>query len=173
MREAPDVRAAFRTVMAGVATPVSIVTTVSDGRPHGTTVSAFASLSIDPPMVLVSLDRNSDTLAGIQDSMRFGLNILGAHQADVAASFARKGGAAKFEETPWELVDELPQIPTSSGWIACTVADLIVGGDHVIALGRVEAAELSEGRPLVYHARVFGTHGPYEASSIVQADPQT
>src|SRR5262249_3259852 len=111
-----DIRTTFKAVMARVATPVSIVTTVSDGCPHGTTVSAFTSLSMEPPMVLVSLDRNSDTLAGIQLSGRFGLNILGAHQTAIAALFAQKGGTAKFDGTPWTLVNDLPRIPESSGW---------------------------------------------------------
>ena len=67
----------FREVMAGVATPVTVVTAMSDGPPHGTTVSAFASLSMNPPMVLVSLDRGSELLSLIQESRRFGVNVLG------------------------------------------------------------------------------------------------
>jgi flavin reductase (DIM6/NTAB) family NADH-FMN oxidoreductase RutF len=161
MTDDDDIRATFKAVMARVATPVSIVTTVSDGCPHGTTVSAFTSLSMEPPMVLVSLDRNSDTLAGIQHTRRFGLNILGSHQAAIAATFAQKGGTAKFDDTPWTLVNDLPRLPESSGWIACTVADLVDGGDHVIALGLVDAADLCEAPPLVYHARTFGTHAPH------------
>jgi flavin reductase (DIM6/NTAB) family NADH-FMN oxidoreductase RutF len=67
----------FREVMAGVATPVTVVTAMSDGLPHGTTVSAFASLSMNPPMVLVSLDRGSELLSLIQESRRFGVSVLG------------------------------------------------------------------------------------------------
>jgi flavin reductase (DIM6/NTAB) family NADH-FMN oxidoreductase RutF len=83
---------AFKETMAGVATPVSIVTTMAFHQPCGTTVSAFTSLSLNPPMVLVSLDRGSDTLAAIRRSGRFGLNILGAHHAHTALAFANKGG---------------------------------------------------------------------------------
>lgn len=82
MSELPD---RFRKVMASVVTPVSVVTAMSggegDGLPHRTTVSAFASLSMNPPMVLVSLDRASDLLALVRQTGRFGVNVLGAHAA--------------------------------------------------------------------------------------------
>lgn len=157
-----DVQTLFKEVMAGVATPVSIVTAIDGGMPYGTTVSAFASLSMEPPMVLVSLARGSETLKLVRSSGRFGLNILGADQASTALSFAKKGGAGKFHGTRWELNNDLPRIPLAPGWIACTVAELVDGGDHVIALGNVDAAELVEGRPLIYHGRLFGTHLPHE-----------
>jgi flavin reductase (DIM6/NTAB) family NADH-FMN oxidoreductase RutF len=91
----------FRAVMAGVPTPVSVVTTLTDGRrPHGTTVSAFASLSMNPPMVLVSLDRGSDLLARLTIGTVFGVNVLGREQAALALDFARKG-ADKFTGVDW------------------------------------------------------------------------
>ena len=119
---------AFRKVMAGVATPVSVVTAFRDGSPHGTTVSAFASLSMSPPMLLVALDRRSDLLARLAPGLRFGVNVLGAHQAALAAAFARRG------------------------------ADRFDGGDHVVVLGDVVHAASSAAPPLVHHARTFGTH---------------
>ena len=88
----------FRAVMAGVATPVSVVTTLTDGRPHGTTVSAFASLSMDPPMVLVSLDRGSGLLARLAVGGVFGVNVLGRDQAPLALAFARKGAKGPLVE---------------------------------------------------------------------------
>lgn len=149
---------AFREVMAGVVTPVSVVTSVADGLPHGTTVSAFASLSMDPPMVLVALDRGSDLLALVRRTGRFGVNVLGSTQSTLALAFARKGGVGKFSGVPWELDHGLPRLPGAPGWLACDVTGLVDGGDHVIALARVVAAATLEGLPLTYHARVFGTH---------------
>jgi flavin reductase (DIM6/NTAB) family NADH-FMN oxidoreductase RutF len=151
-------RATFREVMARVATPVSIVTTLHDELPYGTTVSAFTSLSIDPPMVLVALDRGSDTLKSIRISGRFGLNILSAGQAETAATFASKGGSGKFDTTSWSISEGLPRIPGALGWITSTLADLVDGGDHVIALGLVQSAETTDGEPLVYHGRAFGSY---------------
>jgi flavin reductase (DIM6/NTAB) family NADH-FMN oxidoreductase RutF len=152
----------FREVMAGVATPVSVVTGMAGGLPHGTTVSAFASLSMTPPMVLVSLDRQSELLSLIRESGRFGVNVLGADQSALALAFARKGGTGKFNGVRWEIDHDLPRLPGAPGWLACEVAQLVDGGDHVVALGTVVAAETVDGRPLTYHGRLFGTHAALE-----------
>lgn len=66
----------FRQVLGGVPTPVSVVTTMGGGRPHGTTVSAFCSLSLEPPLVPVALDRASDLLALVRRTQRFAVNLL-------------------------------------------------------------------------------------------------
>jgi flavin reductase (DIM6/NTAB) family NADH-FMN oxidoreductase RutF len=153
--------ATFRDVMAGVATPVSVVTTMAGERPHGTTVSAFASLSMTPPMVLASLDRGSDLLAGIRAHGRFGLNVLGSHQAALALTFARKG-QSKFDGVPWAEDLGVPRLEGAPGWLACVLAELIDGGDHVIALGHVVGARTVAAAPLTYHSRAFGTHAALE-----------
>jgi flavin reductase (DIM6/NTAB) family NADH-FMN oxidoreductase RutF len=160
--EPTELATKFREVMAGVATPVSVVTSMGDGLPHGTTVSAFASLSMDPPMVLVSLDRGSDLLALVRETGRFGVNVLGSDQARLALAFAKKGGTGKFSGVRWEADHDLPRLPGAPGWLACDVAQLVDGGDHVVALGTVVAAETAEGQPLTYHGRVFGTHAAHE-----------
>ncbi|MFF1376157.1 flavin reductase family protein [Streptomyces sp. NPDC058308] len=160
----PTLQDAFKDVMACVATPVSIVTAVpgDGGPPCGATVSAFASLSVAPAMVLVSLDRRSRTLEVIRQTGRFGLNVLGADQDDLAMSFASKGGIDKFYGTSWTTEQGLPRISRAAAWLASTVADFVDGGDHVIVLGRVDAAEAAVTRaPLVYHRRSFGTHRPH------------
>lgn len=154
-------RERFREVMARVANPVSIVTTLHEGRPYGTTVSAFTTLSMDPPMVLVALDRGSLTLASIREAKRFGLNILSAGQAQTAAAFATKCGSKKFQTASWNLREGLPRIPGGLGWVTSTLADLVDAGDHVIALGHVQSAATTDGRPLVYHRRTFGTYLPH------------
>lgn len=152
------VQDAFREVMASVCTPVSVVTAMSGDLPHGTTVSAFASLSMNPPMVLVSLDLGSELLAVMRQTGRFGVNVLGSGQSALALTFARKGGAAKFADVPWEIDAGVPRIPGAAGFLACSVARLVPGGDHIIVLGDVLDARAAHGQPLTYHARVFGTH---------------
>lgn len=147
----------FREVMAGVATPVTVVTATNGDRPHGTTVSAFASLSVTPPMVLVALDRDSELLAVVRTRRRFGVNVLGSAQSALALAFARKG-SGKFVGVPYEIKDGLPRILHVTGWLACDLADLLQGGDHLIALGAVTSASSLGGSPLTYHARGFGTH---------------
>jgi flavin reductase (DIM6/NTAB) family NADH-FMN oxidoreductase RutF len=155
---------AFREVMAGVPTPVSVVTTLRDGRPHGTTVSAFASLSMAPPMVLVALDRGSELLARLAIEQPFGVNVLGADQAGLAAAFARKG-ADKIAGVDWRADGGAPRLLGSPGWLACTVAQLVDGGDHVVVLGDAARADAAGGPPLTYHARTFGTHHPADTAA--------
>jgi flavin reductase (DIM6/NTAB) family NADH-FMN oxidoreductase RutF len=147
----------FRDVMAGVATPVAVITAMADRVPHGTTVSAFASLSMTPPMVAVCLDRGSDLLAMVRTTGRFGVNVLGAGHAALAATFARKGGAAKFDQVEWSPHRGLPRLP-GAAWLTCRATRFVDGGDHVIVLGAVETADAHDADPLTYHRRVFGTH---------------
>lgn len=151
----------FRAVMGNVCTPVSVVTTLVSDIPYGTTVSAFASLSMTPPMILVSLDGASRLLAAIQQSRTFGLNVLSDGQQDLALNFARKSTTGKFEDIPWDRVCAVPRIASTSGFAACEVSDIVPGGDHFILLGTVIEATLGPGKPLTYHERRFGTHRPH------------
>ncbi|MGW3690747.1 flavin reductase family protein [Streptomyces sp. NPDC005125] len=152
---------AFRDAMATLASPVAVVTTMDGDRPHGTTVSAFTSLSLTPPMVLVSLDERSQLLAIIRRTGRFGLNILGTHQAEIATAFARSG-PDKFKGIAWSPSEELPRLPGSAAWITAEVDDYVTAGDHTVLLAHAITAEAGEGRPspLTYHQRSFGTHTP-------------
>ncbi|MDV7353670.1 flavin reductase family protein [Rhodococcus oxybenzonivorans] len=147
----------FRDLMASVCTPVSVVTTVDRDRPHGTTVSAFASLSVDPPMILVALDRESALLALVREHRMLGLNVLSCEQAALAATFARKGDD-KFDGVEWTLRAGVPHITGAAGWLAGEVSTLVDGGDHVVALVRVLELATGDGPPLTYHNRTFGTH---------------
>ncbi|WP_256974302.1 flavin reductase family protein [Rhodococcus sp. NCIMB 12038] len=161
-KENDSLQDSFKEVMAHVATPVAIVSSVDGGLPVGTTVSAFTSLSMTPPMVLVSLDKGSETLELVAASGRFGLNILASDQTSTALKFAKKGGVGKFNGVRWDLDHEVPRITGVAGWVACTVEQIVEGGDHMIVLGNIVAAEHVHGEPLTYHGRVFGTHSAIE-----------
>lgn len=147
---------AFREALASVCTPVSVVTSHHEGHAHGTTVSAFCSLSLEPPMVLVSLDRRSDLLAIVTQSRVFGINVLSHEQKDLAINFARKG-SDKFEGVAWDLHHGVPRIAGAATWLVCKLQQLHEGGDHLVALGLVEHAQSGPGNPLLYRYREFGT----------------
>jgi flavin reductase (DIM6/NTAB) family NADH-FMN oxidoreductase RutF len=151
----------FREVMGSVCTPVSVVTTVAGDLPYGTTVSAFSSLSLDPPMVLVALDNGSSLLAAVCRSHRFGLNVLTSTQADLAVTFAGKGGPAKFTAVDWQLDSAVPRLPAPAGFLVCDLTGQVPGGDHTILLGSVLRADVVGAAPLTYHARTFGTHAAH------------
>ena len=145
--------------MAGVASSVSVVTTVDADGPHGTTVSAFCSLSLTPPMILVSLDNNSRLLGHIRNSGRFGLNLLASDQSDLARRFASKADD-KFEGVGYDPAGGAPRLSGAAGWVSCEVHDELPGGDHTILLGTVIDADSAGVAPLTYHSRSFGTHTP-------------
>lgn len=147
----------FRSAMGNVAAPVAVVTTFHDGGPHGSTVSAFASLSMDPPMLLVSLANTSNLLAKLERGSRVGVNVLAAHQDQIALRFAGKG-EDKFLDVPWDLEDGAPALADRHAWVALTVDQLVVAGDHTLVLGIVGAADISSSGPLTYWQRTFGTH---------------
>lgn len=146
----------FRRALAGVCTPVTVVTTYEAGRPYGTTVSAFSSLSLDPPLVLVSLARTSDLLAALERTSRFGVNVLAQPQQDLAVKFSRKG-PGKFDGAAWSISEGVPRLDGAGSWLACRCDGRVAAGDHVITIGLVEHVETVPSEPLLYRNRAFGT----------------
>jgi flavin reductase (DIM6/NTAB) family NADH-FMN oxidoreductase RutF len=155
----PDPQA-FRDVMAEVCTPVAVITTAVDGAPHGTTVGAFMSLSLSPPMVVVALDRNSDLLAKIRLTRRFGINVLAMSQDQLAVQFAGKGGE-RFAGVTWWVADGLPRLANAIGWLVCQAKTFLDGGDHILIPAHVQTAKATPAPPLAYHRRVYGTHSGF------------
>lgn len=151
----------FREAMASVCTPVTVVTTMVGGQPHGCTVSAFSSLSLEPPMIMVALDRGSALLAMLKRSKRFGVNVLSHKHAGIAARFADHA-RDRFGGLDWNIDCGLPRIADAPVWLACDVTDVFEGGDHLVTLGSVVTAETEPANPLTYHRRTFGTHHALE-----------
>lgn len=151
----------FRNTMAGVCAPVTVVTTSHGGLPHGATVSSFASLSLDPPLVSVALDRRSRLLAEILAAQRFGVNVLGADQDDVAQLFARRD-TERFAGTDWHEDRGLPRLDGTAAWLACALDQVVPGGDHLLLCGLVTSASSRPAPPLIYAHRTFGTHSRYQ-----------
>ena len=152
-----DLRVSFVNAMANVAAPVSIVTVLEDGQPHGTTVSAFCSLSIAPPMVLVSLDNSSRLLPRLLKAGRFGLNVLADDQAALARHFASKSDE-KFSTVEFDASGGSPRLAGTTSWLMCDVFQATPGGDHTVIIGAVTEAGSAPIAPLTYYLRTFGTH---------------
>lgn len=152
----------FRDAMAGVCAPVTVVTATEDGIPYGVTVSAFASLSLRPAMVSVALDRSSGVLARILATGRFGVNVLGRDQDDLARTFAgRVPDRFAASGTPWHHDHGLPRLAGAPGWLVCRLRSAVEGGDHLLLLGDVDHVRTAEAAPLVYSHRTFGTHSAF------------
>ena len=152
---------AFRDLMAAVCAQVTIVTATEDG-PFGTTVSAFASLSLRPPMITVALDRGSRLLGPVLRTRRFGVNVLGQGQEEIARLFAQRS-AERFTAVDWHYDHGLPRLPGAPAWLACELSQAVEGGDHMLLLGTVCEAAARTAPPLVYGHRAYGTHSGFAA----------
>jgi 3-hydroxy-9,10-secoandrosta-1,3,5(10)-triene-9,17-dione monooxygenase reductase component len=142
----------FRTVMGRFATGVTVVTAAGPEGPVGMTANAITSLSLDPLLLLVCFDKGARTLRVVRETRAFGVNVLARGQEDLAQLFAAKAPeAAKFAGVGHDLHGGIPVLRGAHAWIGCRLEELVPGGDHVIGIGAVTAAETGEGDPLVWH----------------------
>jgi flavin reductase (DIM6/NTAB) family NADH-FMN oxidoreductase RutF len=154
----------FRQVLASFPAGVVIVTAL-DGhdRPAGLTVSAFSSVSAEPPLVLVCLDEGSNTLAAVRESGAYTVNILASGRQELALLFASKR-EDKFDTVPWRAA-ELDQggpilHEDSAAHAVCEVRNWVEAGDHMVLIGEVVEAGFDDRAPsLLYHRRTFGSIG--------------
>lgn len=146
----------YRDVIGRFASGVTVITTVTRGVDHGTTASAVSSLSIEPPMLLICLNKTSDTQAAIMQSGVFGVNILAEHQGEVAYQFAKKG-QDKFDGVAVQRGGTgVPLVRDALAHLECEVEETVTGGTHTVFLARVREAAGSEGAPLTYFRGRFG-----------------
>ena len=142
----------FRHALSQFASGVTVITSRdAAGKTYGLTASAFISVSLEPPLVLVSIDLKSDSHPGFREGGRFAVSILAEGQDDVSRRFAWKGGD-RFSGGPM-LEGELglPLVPGALAHLECEVVTATEAGDHILYLGRVLFATVQPGRPLVYH----------------------
>jgi flavin reductase (DIM6/NTAB) family NADH-FMN oxidoreductase RutF len=150
----------FRSVMAQVPSAVSVVTCALDRQPYGATVSAFESLSIDPPMMLVALNRHSRLLHTIFQACRFRINVLSAGQQEIADRFASKLSPDRFIGRGWKYDDGLRLLFDAQAWITCALGEVL--------LGYVKDAAAQSKPPLVHYARTYGTYSPCDDEQLAR-----
>jgi flavin reductase (DIM6/NTAB) family NADH-FMN oxidoreductase RutF len=142
--------------MASLPTGVTVVTAPSPDGPLGATANAVASLSLDPPLMLASLDVGSRTLAAIRATGRFGISVLGGDQEAVARAFATKAPhSEKWADVPSTEHAGVPVVEGGPMWIACELREAHVEGDHVILIGSVVALGQTDGEALVFHRGAY------------------
>lgn len=146
----------FRDVISHFASGVTVITALHEERPYGTTASAVTSLSLEPPMLLICMNKQSETGRAVAQSKRFGVNILGANQVDLAERFARKGGDkfAGIPVTPGKWGE--PLFDEALATLECRVAEETTGGTHYVFLAEVESGSVRGGAPLAYFKGEFG-----------------
>ncbi len=155
MTEAAIDARSFRNALGRFATGVTVVTTSTHDGVHGMTANAFTSVSVDPPLVLVSVSRQARTHGYLSDTRRFGVSILSVDQEAYAWHFA--GRPRDGLRTPFVWKREVPLLQDALAHLVCRVEASYPGGDHTLFLGRVEELWYRDGSPLaVYRGRFFG-----------------
>lgn len=146
----------FRDVVGRFASGVTVITTTVDGKQFGTTASAMSSLSMDPPMILICLNKTSETGAAVLTSGTFAVNILAKGQEQLASQFAVKGDDkfAGVATTPGVLGD--PLIDDTLAAMQCRTVETVTGGTHTVFLAEVVEADARDLEPLTYFRGKFG-----------------
>jgi flavin reductase (DIM6/NTAB) family NADH-FMN oxidoreductase RutF len=152
--------ARFKEAMSHFASGVTVVTTEHEGTPYGMTVSAFASASLHPPLVLVCIERSVKTHEAIRAAGRFGVSILAGSQADVSGRFASKGDDKFAGIAVHRGQHGLPLIAGATCTLECRVQEQYAAGDHTIFVGEVLdsqtfPAQTGDGAPLVYYRSAY------------------
>jgi flavin reductase (DIM6/NTAB) family NADH-FMN oxidoreductase RutF len=153
----------LRHALGRFATGVTVVTTrTAEGKLEALTANSFSSVSLDPPLVLWSLERNAQSLPGFIDSGHFAINVLAADQRDLSRHFAVPA-ENKFANLAY--IQGLGGCPLLSDTLAsfqCTTVNTVAGGDHIIFIGRVHKATYRDGEPLIFSAGRYCTHAPLD-----------
>lgn len=148
----------LRQVLGHFASGVTVVTVRTETGTHGMTASAFSSLSLDPPLVLVCVAHKARLHALLQPGGRFSVSILTDMQQSLSNHFA---GYAPDVKVSWhEGFGETPVLADALAWMDCSVYSIQEGGDHSIVLGQLERIQANEGRPLAYYRGQYGGFTP-------------
>jgi len=146
---------AYRNALGSFTTGVTVVTAMADQGPIGMTVNSFASVSLDPPLVLWSPAKSSTKHALFTAATHFAVHVLGAEQDELCRAFSRGGSA--FADLSWTLNPEgTPILPATIARFECRRTEAHDAGDHTIILGRVLRVALRDGEPLCFSRGMFG-----------------
>ncbi|WP_329459201.1 flavin reductase family protein [Streptomyces sp. NBC_01497] len=151
-------RAVFRRHAAGVA----VITAHRSGRPVGFTATSLTSVAADPPMVSFGVSSTSSCWPVLAETTYVGVHVLGEHQRELAATFARSGADRFAPPTSWRPGPEgVPLLDGVLAWLVCRVEARVPAGDHRIVVARVVTGDpAGSGTPLLYHQGGFHSLGP-------------
>ncbi|MEM6959913.1 MAG: flavin reductase family protein [Myxococcota bacterium] len=150
--------AEFKSALRAWASGVTILTARAEGRIHGMTVSAFSSVSVEPPLVLVCANRSSTTHELIQAGQVFGVNVLRADQSELSTRFSTVEGAERFAGVPHRSgARGVPLLDGALVQFECEVRSEHHEGTHTVYIGEVTRAHVFEGEPLLYFDGDYAT----------------
>ncbi|WP_413788929.1 flavin reductase family protein [Psychrobacillus mangrovi] len=147
----------FKKALGNYPTGVTVVTTFDhENKPIGLTVNSFASVSLEPLLILWSIDKKSSSYDTFLKVDKFAVNILAEDQADICKLFASKV-EDRFSQCDWGKSEiGLPILKGALAQIECKTFQQIDAGDHIIFIGEVVQIKNTEKNPLLYHKRIFG-----------------
>jgi len=149
-----DAAVEFRRTLGMFATGVTVITTLVDEQIHGMTANAFMSVSLQPPLILISVDRRAKMNNLLREGVRYGVSVLEERQSVLSDRFAGRGGDGP--EPDFELVHDTPLVEGALAHLVAAVVRSYWGGDHSLFLGRVEYVRYGEGTPLLFHGGGYG-----------------
>ena len=154
--------AEWRMAMGYFPTGVTIVTTWDGPEPVGSTINAFCSVSLEPPLLLICLDLKNPIRDALERARVFGVNILPEHGRAIAQRFAREPLTERFCEYPYRAhPGGAPQLEAAPVFVDCALEDLHLAGDHLIAVGRGLRVEHADAvSPLLYHRGQYPRFDP-------------
>jgi 3-hydroxy-9,10-secoandrosta-1,3,5(10)-triene-9,17-dione monooxygenase reductase component len=149
--------ASFRRIMGCFATGVTVVTTrQQNGLPCGLTANAVTSVSLDPPLILVCVDKKAESYPHFGPAGVFAVNVLEEGQEAISSRFAVSGGD-KFAGIAYHWGETgSPILDRRLAYLECRIVHAYEGGDHTIYVGEVERADAGTGRPLLYYRGAYG-----------------
>jgi flavin reductase (DIM6/NTAB) family NADH-FMN oxidoreductase RutF len=145
-----DPRIALRRTLGMFATGVTIITTREGDQVHGMTANAFMSVSLEPPLVVISVDRRTKMCSLLHEGRTYGVSVLCEAQSDLSDRFAGRAGDGNAEPR-FDVVHDTPLVGGALAHFVAGVTRSYWGGDHSLFLGQVEYARYSEGTPLLFH----------------------
>jgi flavin reductase (DIM6/NTAB) family NADH-FMN oxidoreductase RutF len=145
-----DPALALRRTLGMFATGVTVVTALKAEQVHGMTANAFMSVSLEPPLVLISVDRRTKMCGLLHEGMHYGVSILCESQAALSDRFAGRVGE-NLPEPRFLVVKDTPLVEGALAHFVARVEKSYWGGDHSLFLGRVEYARQNPGTPLLFH----------------------
>ncbi len=148
----------FRQVMGRFATGITVVTTAHEGETHGMTVNSFMSVSLEPPLVLVSVDHRAKMHQVLPLSQRYGVSILDEHHEVFSRHFA--GRPIEGLHIPFAWVQGVPLIAGALAFIVARVVDAHLAGDHTLYIAEVEYLDFRDGAPVLYYAGQYRRLSP-------------
>ena len=169
--EGEDPVLAFRRTLGMFATGVTVITTTAGDQVHGMTANAFTSVSLRPPLVLISVDNRARMHGLLHEGRRIGISVLSEQQQVLSDRFAGRA-AGDVPEPSFEVVRETPLVQGALAHMVARVARSYWGGDHSLFLGRVEYARYGQGSPLLFHGGHYEALSPPEGPILGSLAPE-